>query len=241
MAVDSRGSTLHSDTFLGNHRPNSELDLKKETTSSPHLSRKSLNDLESSEKSGIPLKTAWTLWHDKYVRGATAAEYAANLRKVYTVHTIQSFWSVFNNIPLASQLGTRTSYHFMRGERKPLWEDKENVNGGYWKMRCDKQNTDKAWKELLLAAIGEQFVGSVREDDEVCGISVSVRERDDIIQIWNSNAKAVDDATVLDKVRDLLTDIDVFDDFYKPHQAHEAFEGTRPRPTKPPGFPFAKE
>ena len=33
-------------------------------------------------------------------------------------------------------------------------------------------------------------------DDEVCGISVSVRERDDIIQIWNSNAKAVEEGKV---------------------------------------------
>lgn len=37
-------------------------------------------------------------------------------------------------------------------------------------------------------------------DDEVCGISVSVRERDDIIQIWNANAKAVEDATVRIKI-----------------------------------------
>lgn len=33
-------------------------------------------------------------------------------------------------------------------------------------------------------------------DDEVCGISVSVRERDDIIQIWNSNARAIEKAKV---------------------------------------------
>lgn len=241
MAVESRGSPLFPDNVLGNHSQNSEPVVKAANKNSPLLSRKSLSDLESSEKIGIPLNTAWTLWHDKYVRGATAAEYAANLRRVYTVHTIQSFWSVFNNVPLASQLDFRTSYHFMRGERKPLWEDKENVNGGYWKMRCNKQNTDKAWKELLLAAIGEQFEDSVREDDEVCGISISVRERDDIIQIWNSNAKAEEDATILDKVRHLLPDVDLFDDFYKSHQAHEAFEGARPRPTKPPGFPFAKE
>lgn len=93
----------------------------------------------------------------------------------------------------------------------------------------------------MLAAIGEQFNDNVREDDEVCGISISVRERDDIIQIWNANAKAVEDATVLNKVRDLVKDVEFFDDFYKSHQAHDAFEGVRPRPTKPPGFPFAKD
>ena len=29
--------------------------------------------------------------------------------------------------------------------------------------------------------------------------------------------------------------------FFPAHQAHDAFEGVRPRPTKPPGFPVLKE
>ena len=32
----------------------------------------------------------------RYVRGATAAEYAANLRNVYTVHTIQVPWIILS-------------------------------------------------------------------------------------------------------------------------------------------------
>ena len=49
---------------------------------------------------------------------------------------------------------------------------------------------------LLSFCLTFWLIGVLFSDDEVCGISVSVRERDDIIQIWNSNAKAVDDATV---------------------------------------------
>ena len=39
------------------------------------------------------------------------------------------------------------------------------------------------WKELLLAAIGQQFESDLAPGDDIAGLSVSPRERDDLIQV----------------------------------------------------------
>ena len=59
-----------------------------------------------------------------------------------------------------------------------------------------------AWKELVLACIGEQFSSQCSDNDEVTGISVSIREREDLIQIWNSNSIEADRATVIEKIKE---------------------------------------
>ena len=71
------------------------------------------------------------------------------------------------------------------------------------------------WKELLLAAIGEQFIDFLPEDDDICGLSVSPREKDDLIQIWNINSKAVQQSRVLEKVHSLVPDVRFNAEFYK--------------------------
>ncbi|XP_011864125.1 PREDICTED: eukaryotic translation initiation factor 4E type 3-like isoform X2 [Vollenhovia emeryi] len=161
----------------------------------------------------------WT----RAIPGTTTEEYKNNLQKIYTVNTIQTFWAVFNNIPNAGAMQVKYSYHLMRDNRYPLWEDKLNQKGGTWRLKCHKYDTERVWKEVVLAAIGEQFADHLAQDDEICGVTVSIRDREDLIQIWNINADLVSKATVLPKVHSLMPNVNFLGEFYKSHKSHHAY------------------
>lgn len=93
--------------------------------------------------------------------------------------------------------------------RRPVWEDPLNLSGGKWIIRLRKGVADRLWEDLVLAVIGDQFEGIVDAADvgaggnqdgvppgewpEVCGCTISVRQNEDIISLWNrhdGNAKS---------------------------------------------------
>lgn len=75
-----------------------------------------------------------------------------------------------------------------------------NLSGGKWIVRLKKGVADRLWEDLVLAIIGDQFedcrppASEVRTEDssdsgtewpEICGCTISVRQSEDIVSLWN--------------------------------------------------------
>lgn len=108
------------------------------------MTSQTLDHFDMQESQGVPLQTAWTFWIDKAMHNASLTEYKANIKKIYTVSTVQGFWSVYKHIPDVSELKLRSYYHLMRDEREPVWEDPVLANGGVWRIKCPKRDTVSA-------------------------------------------------------------------------------------------------
>ena len=52
-------------------------------------------------------------------------------------------------------------------------------------------------------------------DDEICGVSVSIRNMDDVVQVWNRKAQLATEAKIVDKVKQLAPDVEFRTTFYK--------------------------
>jgi hypothetical protein len=66
-----------------------------------------------------------------------------------------------------------------------------------------------------MAAIGEQLNEYVSENDEICGISASLREKEDVLLIWNTNSESASKSRIFECVHKLNPDIVFLSTFYK--------------------------
>jgi len=175
----------------------------------------------------VQLENTWSFWHDKYIGPSQSVEeYEASLHKLCTFTTIQDFWKNFNNLPTIDKLKVKSSFHLMKAGIRPIWEDPENANGGFWAMRVRREDTEYTWKELVLAAIGEQFGPVLSNEDDICGVTVSLRQYDNIIEVWNANASANVNA-VLARIKSIVPNVEFRNPFYKAHREHTAFNAAK--------------
>ena len=124
---------------------------------------------------------------------------------------VESFWSLWTHLAPPSALQPTTDYLlFHTGIRRPVWEDPLNLSGGKWIIRLKKGIADRFWEDLVMAIIGDQFddcrssktednskskgTSSGKSEDgsdgtsewpEICGCTISVRQSEDVVTVWN--------------------------------------------------------
>ncbi|KAJ8724593.1 hypothetical protein PYW08_016067 [Mythimna loreyi] len=123
--------------------------------------------------------------------------YVQALRLVGRVASVEQWWGLYTHLARPSELPPLSDLHLFKLGIKPMWEDPANVNGGKWVVRLRKTQTGRAWEDLCMAMLGEQFMVG----QELCGVVLSVRFQDDHLAVWHRTAS---DTAAAARVRDAL-------------------------------------
>jgi translation initiation factor 4E len=124
------------------------------------------------------LKNRWSLWtHSSNNNDWSIDSY----EYVTTFESIESILTLYENLP--ENIIKYSMLFIMKEGIKPIWEDKQNINGGCFSYKINNKIVTKIWKELSYALMGE----TLSEYDIINGITISPKKNFCIIKIWISN------------------------------------------------------
>lgn len=135
------------------------------------------------------LNSSWCLWyHDPENNTWDLKSY----KKIYTFNSIEKYWTLHR--ALHDGMINSGMFFLMRDGIMPMWEDGNNINGGFWSYKIPKKDSHIAWIDLSVALIAEQ-VSSIK--DNITGISISPKKAFCVIKIWNNDSKKKDEKYLL--------------------------------------------
>jgi hypothetical protein len=191
----------------------------------------------------LPTQHYWNVYFDRPSKNAagaappapsttaatsTSPDYQEQLEKLGSqIESVQDFWRYHNNTPV-DRIAMRESLYLFKAGFKPIWEDRRNILGGSWTFRVPKSVGPALWTQVQLMAIGETLEGALDDDDQICGVGLSVRFNSHLVSIWHRYAhkqKSVDNllAAVL---AGMPPDVELKPEnyFYKRHADHAEFK-----------------
>jgi len=192
----ARVPSKHFSTTLSDEQKGSSVREKSPAASSAGLPTLSVH----------PLRSTWVFWfRQQRAPGNKITNYEEGIKKISAFASVESFWSLWTHLHPPSALLPTTDYLlFHQGIRRPVWEDPLNLPGGKWILRLRKGVADRIWEDLVLALIGDQFASVVSPHDdewpEICGCTISVRQNEDILSVWNR----MDEPKLRERIRDRI-------------------------------------
>ena len=149
-------------------------------------------DKDLSIESPHHLHTNWIVWYHSYLDKNWDMN---SYKSILQIRTIEDLLVLINSWDKCLPLVTEGMFFIMRKTNNdtiinPRWEDKHNINGGYWSFKVTNSEAQNIWYNLSKLLIGETI--STQEPLEINGISISPKKNFCIIKIWNKNREYYD-------------------------------------------------
>jgi len=124
----------------------------------------------------------WTLWFHK----VEDSDYSIkSYTKLCEIKTIKNLCEMINTIPTFNS----GMFFFMKENIEPIWENKDNINGGMWTFKITKRRANKIWHNLMAALCGNSFTINLEDMNFINGISISPKISNCIIKVWNKDVR----------------------------------------------------
>lgn len=157
----------------------------------------------------------YCLWYGK--KGSAklrASEYGRSIHFIGRIATVEQWWSLYSYLTRPTLLKPYRILHLFKSGIKPMWEDPANAKGGKWIVRLRKTKVDRAWENVCMAMLGEQFLVG----QEICGVALSSQYPEDHLSVWNRTASdQASTARIRDTLRRILNLPPTTSMEYKPH------------------------
>jgi hypothetical protein len=107
----------------------------------------------------------------------------SSFQKITDITTIEGFWGL-NQI--VSQRLHQGMFFLMRESIFPLWEEKDNRDGGYLSLKILKTKVPEIWEDLCSKLLSDNIlIGEhAAKWDHINGISISPKKSFCIVKLW---------------------------------------------------------
>lgn len=122
------------------------------------------------------LQADWKVWvHMPNERNWYIESYKS-VSRLSTVEQVIEFCSLISDSTL-----NKCMVFVMREQILPMWEDKNNIDGGAYSFKIPHKSVPDAFRGLLYKVVG----GTITQDvNKVHGISVSPKKQFSIVKVW---------------------------------------------------------
>jgi len=165
-------------------------------------------EITNNEKiQNFDLKHKWILWFHK------VNDNNWNLDSYSKVHDIKTYHDILYIIKELDNINSGM-FFLMKDGISPIFEDVNNINGGYWSLRITKKDSYDYWEKIIYYICVDNITISDEHESKINGVSISPKINNCIFKIWNSDFKNMK----TDYLRKDLSFINLEDMFYLQHK-----------------------